>query len=301
MSIIGSAYNNTEEEYQQVFKFISSVYSHTQKMDDFTLSRLEIWFYEHFFQDTTNSFFTLNCHLWKHSSNEIVGLFVSEDGENGFHLITHPEHFELIDSILSWVFDVWAVNKNSLWTELVAFKTQEIDLYGHRGFKKTEEYSISRVYDLEQFDESLKLPAGFSVASADEKLDVSGHVELIKNAFDKDFYSSLVYEKLREASSYSAELDISVYTPEGVAVATCTGWVDVNNKVAEIETVGTHRNYRQRGLARAVMTTCLRRLKEQGYISASISSFNDITHSFYDSFAYKERIISFEYVWNKQK
>jgi predicted GNAT family acetyltransferase len=99
--------------------------------------------------------------------------------------------------------------------------------------------------------------------------------------------------------NYHADLDITVYSKTGRAVSTCTGWVDSFNGIAEIETVCTHSDYRQKGLARIAMITCLQKLKEKGFTKAYISSLNEITHTFYDSFPYKNRQKSYEYSWNK--
>nr|WP_246433974.1 GNAT family N-acetyltransferase [Spirochaeta isovalerica] len=132
-------------------------------------------------------------------------------------------------------------------------------------------------------------------------LNPTKHVELIKNAFGKDFYSEKLYEKLRTSPNYHADLDITVYSKTGKAVSTCTGWADSLNEIAEIETVCTHSDYRQKGLARIAMIKCLQKLKEKGFTKAYISSLNEITHNFYDSFTYKNRQKSYEYCWNKSE
>jgi hypothetical protein len=278
---------------------MSMIYTYTKQLDDFPRSRFEIWIYEHYLEDREHGFYSKNCHIWRDGDDKIIGLFISEDGDSGFHLISHQNNHDILEVMLSWLFGAWASKKDELWTELSNYKKSEAKIYAQKGFMKTDSYSVTRTYNLEELNSSVKLPKGFYIESADKYLDISGHVELIKNAFNKKFYKAILYERLRIAPGYSADLDITIYSPEGAAVSTCKGWVDTINKVAEIETVGTHCDYRRLGLARAAVTVCLQRLKEKGYRYAFISSLNDITHNFYDSFPYENRQISFEYTWKK--
>src|SRR4051794_22722208 len=44
----------------------------------------------------------------------------------------------------------------------------------------------------------------------------------------------------------------------------CLAWLDDENRVGELEPVGTHADFRRRGLAAAVCAFALRRLREEG-------------------------------------
>lgn len=297
MKYTGKPLQYSLEEHLNISNFISSVYEATEQLDDFPLARFEIWVYEHYNENM--NFFADNCHIWRDESGEIAGIFISEDGENGFHLINHPHNTEIIDIMFSFLFDFWAKDKKELWTELSAYKIKEHEIYGQHGIVKNDSYALTRYYDLENFRLTAEISEDYYVESANTNLNPAKHVELIKNAFDKGFYSEKLYEKLRNSPNYNPGLDITVYSKTGEAVSTCTGWVDSINTIAEIETVGTHSDYRQRGLARVAMNECLYQLKKKGCTKAYISSFNEITHKFYDSFPYKNRQISYEYNWKK--
>lgn len=285
------------EEHLKISNFISSVYKATDQLDDFPIARFEIWVYEHFTENT--NFYVDNCHIWRDDRGEIVGIFISEDGENGFHFINYPQNTEIFEIMLSYLFNVWAKNKKELWTDLSVYKEREHELYSKYGVFRTESYALTRYYDLEELNVISGLTNDYYVESASKNLNPTKHTELIKNAFNKDFYSEQLYEKLRKSPNYSADLDITVYSQSGEAISTCTGWVDSINKIAEIETVGTHSEFRQKGLARVAMIECLQQLKEKGFTKAYISSLGEITHKFYDSFPYKNRQISYEYSWKK--
>ena len=63
---------------------------------------------------------------------------------------------------------------------------------------------------------------------------------------------------------YRADLDCVAGDPDGSLVAYCLAWLDDANRVGELEPVGTHPDYRRRGLASAVCLFALKRLKEEG-------------------------------------
>lgn len=297
MRYTGNPLQYSLEEHLNISNFISSVYEASKQLDDFPLARFEIWVYEHYSENT--NFYADNCHIWRDYNDEIVGIFISEDGENGFHLINHPQNTEITEIMLSYLFNVWAKSKKELWTDLSIFKEKDHELYKKYGIFRTESYALTRYYDLDELNVMSVIPDNYYVESASKNLNPTKHTELIKNAFNKDFYTEQLYGKLRKSPNYISDLDITVYSQSGVAISTCTGWVDSINNIAEIETVGTHSEYRQRGFARLAMNECLHQLKINGYSKAYISSLNEITHKFYDSFPYKNRQISYEYSWKK--
>lgn len=297
MRYTGNPLQYSLEEHLNISNFISSVYEASKQLDDFPLARFEIWVYEHYSENT--NFYADNCHIWRDYNDEIVGIFISEDGENGFHLISHPQNTEITEIMLSYLFNVWAKSKKELWTDLSIFKEKDHELYKKYGIFRTESYALTRYYDLDELNVMSVIPDNYYVESASKNLNPTKHTELIKNAFNKDFYTEQLYAKLRKSPNYISDHDITVYSQSGVAISTCTGWVDSINNIAEIETVGTHSEYRQRGFARLAMNECLHQLKINGYSKAYISSLNEITHKFYDSFPYKNRQISYEYSWKK--
>ena len=55
--------------------------------------------------------------------------------------------------------------------------------------------------------------------------------------------------ELQTVWPYRADLDCVVEAPDGSLVAYCLAWLDDANRVGELEPVGTHPDYRRRGLA----------------------------------------------------
>jgi len=74
---------------------------------------------------------------------------------------------------------------------------------------------------------------------------------------------------------YHPELDIVAVTEEGQVGAFCIAWTDTINKVGLFEPMGTHPDFQRKGLGKAVLLEGLRRLREMGIQSASVSAYED--------------------------
>jgi len=61
-------------------------------------------------------------------------------------------------------------------------------------------------------------------------------------------------------------------TPEGVIAAYVNGWIDPVNRIGDLGPVGALPAYRRRGLTRAVLLACLRRMQAQGMDRVCVST-----------------------------
>ena len=92
----------------------------------------------------------------------------------------------------------------------------------------------------------LEQRAGLNVIAQDQELDVAN------------------YERLfAESTLYDRSLDI-VAEVSGALVAFATGWADPATKLGLLEPFGCKREFRRKGIARAVASECLRRLAACG-------------------------------------
>jgi len=87
------------------------------------------------------------------------------------------------------------------------------------------------------------------------------------------------------APSYSLDWDLLVVSPEGRQVAACLVWIDSRNRLAEIDPLGTHPDYRGRGLARALVLESFRRMRAGGMRYAYIASeyYGNVVNHLYAS------------------
>ena len=107
------------------------------------------------------------------------------------------------------------------------------------------------------------LPAGFRFRTADEagpRAAVQAHVD----AWAPSTYTAEGYQGVRLTASYRGDLHILVEAPDGTMACSTIMWLDEANKTAEFEPVGTHPDYRRRGLARAMLLHGMHRARAAG-------------------------------------
>ena len=86
------------------------------------------------------------------------------------------------------------------------------------------------------------------------------------------------YGNTMNAWPYRADLDCIAVAPDGRVAAFCLAWLDDENRVGELEPVGTHADFRRLGLASAVCAFALRRLAEEGAARAVVYARGDAAY-----------------------
>ena len=119
------------------------------------------------------------------------------------------------------------------------------------------------VADLEREPAEPVLPAGYRLASVDEAL-LASRVDAHRSAFEPSRVTVASYRTVTETPPYRAELDVVAVADDGTVASYALAWLDEANGIGELEPVGTHAEHRRRGLARAVCTEALRRLRAAG-------------------------------------
>jgi GNAT superfamily N-acetyltransferase len=94
--------------------------------------------------------------------------------------------------------------------------------------------------------------------------------------------------KVYQAPLYRRDLDIVALAPGGEVASYCTLWFDDVTRSGYFEPVGTARAHRRQGLARAVMSEALRRLRRMGATMALVSSYTSPAHELYASLGFSD-------------
>jgi predicted N-acetyltransferase YhbS len=112
------------------------------------------------------------------------------------------------------------------------------------------------------------LPPGFRFGSMAEDNDVERKREGLGRGFGHDdpseWTSAETYRLMQSAPDYRPELDVHAIAPDGRYVSTACLWLDEHNRMATLEPVSTHPDFRRRGLASAVCVEGARRAAARG-------------------------------------
>lgn len=179
-------------------------------------------------------------------------------------LLIHPENTPLSRQIVLWMQErvkELAVSKEVKMTLVADDADKElVSTLVNLGFEKDESDGDNQVWPLDTPIPDYSLPEGYTVRNAVDD-DYEKYLEIQTSVFrHMRWMTKKRYEHYRSASFYHEELDIVAVDPSGDFAAFCTGRIDPVSKIAELEPVGTHPAHRQKGLARAVILECLKRL-----------------------------------------
>ncbi|MHA1906596.1 MAG: GNAT family N-acetyltransferase [Candidatus Thorarchaeota archaeon] len=206
--------------------------------------------------------------FWEDPDSKIIAItIVKPSGGCWIHI--HPDHLEVERDLILWIEEQRKKTKKDL-SEKVAcrFVIEEDDasriaLYEELGYENTELEGASQVYNFEKHIPDYQLPDGYSVRHAEIIKEWEKYRTVQMSVFThlKDMGRELL-ENYSKASFYVTELDLVAVDPEGNFAAFCTGRIDPVSRIAELEPVGTHPDHRKKGLGKAVIFECLKRLKK---------------------------------------
>lgn len=303
MKITDYSFTNQVSEYNLIKKLLLEIENYPEIDNNWEPGRMDWWRYNYHAEKEID-FFQANAHYWKTETDQVVGLFISEYGEDDFFIVVHPSFWELFPQILNWGLEVWARGKTKISTEVYTFGQQKIEQLLTAGFYEDGHQENVRTYALGQYDFSHELRAGFKLMSFSEDGNYESRVKLVQNAFENPNYSEARYRSIQKSPGYKAELDLVIVNPQGESVAYCMGWVEENDpKTGYIEPMGVHSEYRRNGFGSALAKACFKRLGKLGVERVWIASKAEphISNFLYDALNPTSIKRSYQYSLNLEK
>ena len=273
MNVNGMVYSNTDEEYQEICAFLNVL----STQDPFMLwesGRMNFWRYNvHANKDPHDPFFENNVHVWRTANGRIVGICISESGENDLFIEVLPEYRDIYPDVFRWIESTWAPTRKAIEIDVFCNDTQKISRLEAEGFSFLCHFENERTYDLQQAELGYHLEEGFIIQAFSDSLDYAGRVALVQSAFENPNYTENNLRGLMGSPDYIDEYNLMVISPEKQPVAYCVGWHErANEQSGYIEPVGTHAAYRGRGFAKAVIRECFGRMRANGIKTVEIAS-----------------------------
>lgn len=234
--------------------------------------------------------------LWQ-AADQLVAILMPDGGPGEAHLLVHPrlgtpeleeemlgvaeEHLAAVKPDGSRKLCVWAPEQDQLRQVLLR----------RREYSKGDWPEHQWRRDLQTPILDAPLYAGYSIRALGDGLELlercyaSGlgfHDGDIAVAVDNRKDPSW-YRNIQTAALYRRDLDLVAIAPDGAIAAFCTIWFDDVTRSACFEPVATVPEHQRRGLAKALMTEGLRRLKRMGATTAFVGGYSPAANALYRS------------------
>jgi GNAT superfamily N-acetyltransferase len=171
---------------------------------------------------------------------------------------THPDRADLLTGILDWYDDVAGDFDRSTTVQSADVSAQTI--VAAHGFTFDDEAGSDEgdwvqfnIRDLTDLPDPV-LPAGFLFLLARD-IPAADAVKAHRAAWNPSGFSGFteaVFDRVRRTWPYRADLHVLIGAPDGTLAATAIIWLDETTRTAEFEPVGTHPDFRRRGLGTAL-------------------------------------------------
>jgi GNAT superfamily N-acetyltransferase len=185
----------------------------------------------------------------------------------------HPDHRELLDDVIDWYEGVTAGLERLVVLQAAddfalerwaahGYETDQAETGDTGSWTQLNERDLTDLTDLEQPEQPVP-PDGFRFRNADEvgpEACVRAHLD----AWHPSTYTAQAYEGVRRTPAYRGDLHVLLEAPDGTMAASAIMWLDEANKTAEFEPVGTHPDYRRRGLGRTLLLHGMQLAREAG-------------------------------------
>ncbi len=235
--------------------------------------------------------------LWHNIAGELVGYaMLGEDSAFNWQVLPEYEWQGIEEQALAWAAMRLAKLRQTdavLWSKsLVATARQDderrIAFLQQHGFHYGGEWiEVNMLRRLDATIPQCPAPDGYRVRAveANETAERAAAQRAVWQPWTVGDVSAEDYARFMQQPGYEREFDIVAVAPDGVIAAYVNGWLDPVNHIGDFGPVGTSPNYRRRGLGRAVLLECLRRMQASGMdrVCVSTSVSNAAARRLYES------------------
>lgn len=241
--------------------------------------------------------------VWENDDGAIIAVTISKpSGE--CRILIHPEYRDFEKTLIEFLEQAQVSMRTSDENPKMYFIVESGDtirenLLRERGYEDRGVCEHNRI--LTEYNEivNITLPEGYKLRHVDIEQDFQKYKEVQTAVFShcKDMTPNMA-KIYSEAEFYTPELDIVAVAPDESFAAFTTGRMDPVSKIAELEPVGVHPEHRRKGLGKAVVLECIKRLKKKGaktIVILGAASTEEATY-LYDSVGFSKTNV---HVWVK--
>jgi ribosomal protein S18 acetylase RimI-like enzyme len=265
-----------DADFPQIQRFLFEVHKETGTFQNWLPSRFENNHLDHI----------EDIRIWEETDGgeRRVMAVANPETKTIYFIQIRPGHPTLLDEAIQWI-EAHLVSKKKAPTE--EQKIHIINLKGDRereaallkrGFQRGKIYGVLRVRDLEAPIPDASTPEGFQIRSVRGREDFEKLAANIRIVFGHgEWFTADTLEGIARGSFYIRDLDLVVEAPDGSIASFCTFRVDPVSRATELEPMATHPDYRGLGLAKALISEGMRRLKDHDPLLLYIDGAADNT------------------------
>jgi ribosomal protein S18 acetylase RimI-like enzyme len=225
-----------------------------------------------------------NIRLWS-DADGVLGFAWFDPREQSFDVQLHPRGrgARAEEAMLDWVEQRWrrlaeehpSAPARPPWTGCCEDDAWRQSLLERRGYHRGAMYYHHLYRSLEDALPEAPLPAGFAARCVTGEGEHRARAACHRSAFHPSRVTDAHYLRLMRLPGYDRELDVVVTAPGGQVASFALAWADPVNRVAEFEPVGTHADFRRRGLGKAALAEGMRRMRARGMRAAFVMCEGD--------------------------
>lgn len=300
-------YSEENGDFHRLAKYFTANCTNRRTHTTWCLGRFMDWKYGLYANKRAfPAFCDENAHLWFDAFGELAGFVVSESGNADFIILTLAGYRFLYEEMLTWVLNTWqerASTESTFSTEITEYQDWEIRSLERCGFESQDEFFTRRFNLTGELVPRFPLESGFVIVDMESHPDYRAQAILRADAFqgkstlteEELNYRLRYYNHTLVGPTYHPYTDLCVMAEDGRFVSGCEALINAHCLEADVERVCTHSNFRQRGLARAVIQECLYRLKGMGIHNAYITGYSTAAMALYGSMEAVDEVKSFVY------
>jgi mycothiol synthase len=251
---------------------------------------------------------TGNIGLWFNLEGELRAWTVMQTPFWCIDIVLHPDEQALYPRLLTWAQQRAADLLNGpygrpAWFVHVpdrqAARLRELEEAGFASQANVPEDPWSMVM-MQHSGEALAVSgaqAGLIIRPLAGRSEVDSYVECHQAVFQSDNMRAMWRSRILAHPAYQPDLDLVAVDAGGRVAGFCVGWL--NQQGGQIEPMGVHPDFRGRGLGRALLSECVRRLQRRGArrIFVATDNFRDAAFGLYESAGF--RVIEPVWVYRK--
>lgn len=259
-------------ELGELAEMLGDSYAATGRLLNWSLNRFWDWKFGGnavMYKDDAD-FFKSGLHIWR-SNGRPVAFLISERGTD-LSFQVHPDHRDLETEMLEWMEKEWVGGRRALETPVWETDQWRHRILAEKGWTEQESAGFLRTYDMKLRSPEVPLAEGFRLMTLAEYGSGEGYVKAVRGAFGHAVLTMEWLNFKRQAPGFSDDWNELVVSPDGRCASFCDVRVDHARSYAEIYPIGTHPDFHRKGLAKACITECFRKLRASGIRHAYIGS-----------------------------